>query len=701
MRLSNSGILFRTLIAITLCGTVLTVKAQDDRQKSYIIEQRVEQIAEANEDLEIDYTTMFDQLAWFFEHPINLNNASEKDLQDLRLLTDQQILNLFTHIEKNGKLMSLYELQTIDGWDATTILNVLPFVKVSADLNAPNITFKDMIKNGSNELFIRYTRILEEQEGFAPIEDSVLAESPNKRYLGSEDKIYMRYRFKFRQNVSWGMTAEKDAGEEFFKGTQKNGFDFYSAHLYLQDFGPIKALALGDFQVQFGQGLTAWSGLAFGKSSSVMNVKRQARGLRPYTSVDENLFMRGAGVTVGVKDFELTTFFSKKRIDANISEGDTLEQEVVVTSFQTSGIHGTPGELFDKDAIGEQHMGGHLAFKKRRLEIGVTAMASDYDGDLQRTLREYNQFDFNDNKNLSTGLDYNFIVNNFNFYGEASRSLNGGMAFLNGALITLDRNLSMSIMHRHYGRDYQQLVSNAFAENSRTVNERGLYVGMQATHNRRWTFYGYFDLFTFPWMRSDLETPEQSGYDHLAQLNWKPSKKLEIYGRIRSRLRPTDTDDDIDDIDFRVSRKQINYRLNVSTKISEDLRLKNRVEMVRYEEGNNDLETGFLVYQDILYQKKGSPLSIKLRYALFDVQSYDARVYAYENDVLYFFSIPAYANRGSRFYTVLRYKVARGVDLWLRYSQWLYNDRETISSGLTGINSNTKSEIRAQVRFRF
>ena len=58
-------------------------------------------------------------------------------------------------------------------------------------------------------------------------------------------------------------TGEKDAGEEFFQGSQKNGFDFYSAHLFVQGFGTIKQLAIGDFQAQFGQGLTFWSGLAF------------------------------------------------------------------------------------------------------------------------------------------------------------------------------------------------------------------------------------------------------------------------------------------------------------------------------------------------------------------------------------------------------------------------------------------------------
>ena len=98
---------------------------------------------------------------------------------------------------------------------------------------------------------------------------------------------------------------EKDPGEEFFTGSKKQGFDFYSGHFFMKNFGVLKALAVGDYQAQFGQGLTFWSGLAFGKSADAIGIKRNAVGLRPYTSVDENRFLRGVATTVGFKNFEI------------------------------------------------------------------------------------------------------------------------------------------------------------------------------------------------------------------------------------------------------------------------------------------------------------------------------------------------------------------------------------------------------------
>ena len=273
-------------------------KARAERQKTDIIDKRIELLAETSEAENFDLTTVFEQLYYFIDHPINLNFTDKEELQQLHLLNEFQINNLLGHIEKNGKLMTIYELQAIVGFELDVIQSILPFVKVNANFDSPHISMKDLLKNGNQELFIRYTRVLEEMEGYSPIEDSILAANPNKRYLGSPDKLYARYRFKFGTNVSFGITGEKDPGEEFFKGSQKQGFDYYSAHLYLRNIGKIKQLAIGDYQIMLGQGLTFWSGRAFGKSADVINIKKNPVGIKAYTSVDENLFMRGAAGAV-------------------------------------------------------------------------------------------------------------------------------------------------------------------------------------------------------------------------------------------------------------------------------------------------------------------------------------------------------------------------------------------------------------------
>jgi hypothetical protein len=132
------------------------------------------------------------------------------------------------------------------------------------------------------------------------------------------------------------------------------------------------------------------------------------------------------------------------------------------------------------------------------------------------------------------------------------------------------------------------------------------------------------------------------------------------------------------------------------------VKLKSRVEFIDYKLDNNKTESGYLIYQDFTYSKMGKPLSITLRYALFQTDSYNARIYAYENDMPGSYSIPAYYYRGSRFYIMLDYNITRKIELWVRYSQTFYDNKNVISQGaLTEINGNTKSEIKTQVTFKF
>ena len=199
--------------------------AQLDKEQggAALVEAAIEMIAENAEDEEIDYTTLFDDLIFLLNRPINLNNCTKDDLSSLVLLNEIQINNLLAHIEDNGKLITIYELQAIDGFDLKTINNILPFVKVNRDFEALNVNLKEVLKNGKHELFLRSQLILEEQKGFSPIDSADLAANPNSRYLGSKPKFYTRYRFKYGRNISIGFTGEKDAGEEFFNGSQEQG----------------------------------------------------------------------------------------------------------------------------------------------------------------------------------------------------------------------------------------------------------------------------------------------------------------------------------------------------------------------------------------------------------------------------------------------------------------------------------------------
>ena len=664
------------------------------------LNQKIESIAEQT-DAELDYSDLLENLSYFQKHPINLNNTTADELEKLMVLTDIQINNLFDHIARNGKLLSLFELQSISGFDLEAIYKLLPYVYVSNDVSNRHFSFKELLQNSSNQLFIRTQQVLEQQQGFSPITDSALAASPNSRYLGSPQALYLKYRFTYYNNISIGFTAEKDAGEEFFKGSQKNGFDYYSAHFYLKNFGIVKALAIGDFQAQFGQGLTLWTGLGFGKSSDGTNIKKNAQGISPYRSVTDNLFMRGVGTTIGFKDFEVSVFYSSKKIDGNITAIDSTTSEVLlISSLQQTGLHSTPGEVADKDAIGETSFGGHICYKTKKINIGATAFRSEYSSDLQHQVQLYNQFQFNGKENTNSGLDYSYIFKNINFFGEIAQSENNARSYLTGMLMSLDQKVSLSALYRNYDKDYQALYSSAFAESSTPANEKGLYVGILLKPVRAFTINAYMDNISFPWLRYRVDAPSRA-LDYSLQVNWKPSKKMEMYVRYRQTNKELNNPAANDIFDIPANTLKQSYRYNASFKISPSITLKNRVEIIRFKIANEAPQKGYLIYQDVSYKKMKSPFSFSFRYAMFDADAYDSRIYSYESDVLYAYSIPAFYYKGTRFYITAKYTINRHIDIWLRFAQTNYTNRNTIGTGLTTIDGNSKTDVKAQLRIRF
>jgi hypothetical protein len=670
------------------------------------LQQQIEDLSENTENEDLDLTTLEENLKEFLNHPLNLNTATREELESLLLLNEIQITNLLAHREQFGSLITIYELQAIDGFDLATIYKILPYVTVNDQVDSGHFSWDEMWKNGRNELVIRDQRVLESQQGYSAADSATLAANPNSRYLGSPDHLYVRYRFTYGNFVSAAFLADKDAGEEFFTGTQKQGFDFYSAHLCVRNIGFVKTAVIGDYQANFGQGLTAWTGYAFGKSSLGTGTKRNATGIRPYTSTDENKFMRGGAATVRFGKFESTAFFSMKYRDANIASfsdttgGKELEA-LEVSSLQTTGLHTTPAEIADKDAIREILYGGNLAYKGKRFQFGVTAMYSEYSATLKRDLDLYNQFEFSARTNLVIGADYDYIFRNFHFFGEGARSANGGFAMVNGVLISLDPRLAFTVHHRWLDRNFQNLYASAFSENTLPANEHGIYFGITAKPLRRVTINAYVDRYTFPWMHYLIDAPS-SGSDFLVQVNFTPDKKTDMYFRYRHRDKFTNANDEDAIIDYIVPLSQNNWRFQIQYAVGKSIRLRNRVEFSRYEKENTEPENGFAIWQDVTYKRIGSPVSFSLRYALFQTETYNARIYAYENDLPYTFSVPAYYYKGSRVYLLANWDVSGNFEIYFRIAQTVYQNQPVISEGsLTEIRGNTKTEAKLMLRFKF
>lgn len=669
------------------------------QEKTDIVQQRIEFITEQLEAENIDLTELVEQLNFFFDNPMNLNSATSESLQDLGLLTELQINDLLLHRKLFGKFISIYELQGLPYWDMNTIYMVLPFVRVDDKLDQLHVGIKEAFKNGKFEAYFRVQAIGENKAGYEDVADSI-KENSNSYYHGDANRYYTRLRFSYRTNLSIGVTAEKDPGEEFFKGQQKNGFDFYSAHAFYKGGKYLKSVALGDYQVQIGQGLNFWSGYSFGKSADVTNVKKSANPLKAYTSVDEVRFLRGAAFDLGYKNFSLTTFGSYKGVDGAILADSLIEEQEFVSSINLNGLHRTNSEMGKKHTLNEIIFGSNLRYKLRNFHVGIAAVYLGYDKAFAKDTTPYNQFDFRGKSNIGLSADYNWVFRNFNFFGEvAQSSYSGGFANVHGVLFSLDRRVSMSLVYRNYAKDYQTFYNAGFAEGSRTQNEKGLYSGVKINWSRAVTTNAYIDVFKFPWMKFQVDGPSL-GHEYMIQQSYRPSRDFEIYVRFREQSKQKNSrysDGTITELEDILQR---NYRINLSYKVSESIKLKSRVEYVTINRNSQEDQDGIILTQDVIFKPKSFPLSLSMRYALFDTDSYDTRIYTYENNALYVFSVPAYYYRGSRAYAMVRYTFLRKFDVWFRYGVSIFANRQNLGSGAEEIKGNTKTDLTLQLRIK-
>jgi len=689
-------------LKIILCGLFCflgislwaQVNPEMDNQQS--VEDLIENIATASEDENADYTTIYEDLNYFLNNPLNLNSASEEDLEKLQVLNDIQIRSIIAYRENFGQFLTIYELQLVNGFDKSIIDKILPFLTVEKSEGLINIPIRKALINGNHEMFLRAGQMLEDQKGFTPKIDS-----SDSRYLGDKNKLYARYKFSYKNKLFWGITAEKDPGEEFFNGTQKKGFDYYSAHFQLSNVGLIKTLNIGDYNVKFGQGLTIWSGMGGGKSPYAINLRKKYQGINKYSSTDENQFMRGVGTTIRLKNFDVSAFYSRKNRDANIVATDTLnEEELVVSSLQITGLHTTDAEIADKDAIKETVMGGNVSYNNSRFKLGMSFVHYNFNAEINKQIAPYNQFELNKNQNTNIGLDYQFSLHNFNFFGEVATCENQSLGYLNGVTASLAPQVAIGILHRSYDRDYQAYYCGAFGESSGNSNESGTYIGLEVSPYKRFKISAYFDTYKFSWLRFGVDTPSD-GYDYFAQLDYLPSRNVSMYIRIKHENKPVTNSIEIPSIDKlqNISNRKIRY--NLQCKLNDNIKIKSRIELSDYAVEDSTSDKGYMIYQDVIYSFSKLPLSFSLRYAIFDTDTYNSRIYAFEDDVLYAFSIPAYYSKGSRAYLTLKYSLSEKIDIWLRAARTVYADMDLTGSGLTEIDSNHKTDFKVQIRIKF
>lgn len=639
---------------LLFCGVMIITSANaQEKEEQNRIEQRVEMTATEAGEQELDdgsYRQMLEELR---RHPIDINRTTEDELQSLGLLTPLQIATFFRYRRMIGPFISIYELQAVPGWDVETIMKLLPFIGMNAD----RIEWKNVWKRfreGETDIIVLHAR---------PFHSGV-----TEKYKGTEDRIQFRYRYNYRNQAQFGISADKDAGESFFKGAQKYGFDFYSVHLYLKDLGKIKAIAIGDYTIQLGQGLLQWQGYGVGKSANVLAIKQQGAALKPYQSLGEYNFHRGLAILAQRKQWQVLLFGSSRKLTANRSDSST-DQFPSFTGINKSGYHRTESEIADRKQLGLFASGGSLVYKNEQLKIAANAVYNSLSGLLQPTDEPRNRFAFRGKQWSNVSIDYRYSFYNVHVFGEAAAGSNGKMAFLNGLLLSLDAVFDLALLHRKIDRAYHSIFSTAFTENATPVNEEGWYAGCSFHPSKTWQLDGYVNGYRFPWLKYNIDAPSMGG-GHLFQLRYTPNKATEMVVRYRSVNKQISTGIVSTNLSMLTATKLEEFRWQTNYVLNKRWNISTRVVMNKYKDvAKDEVKNGFLAYADIEYKHARPGYSIQWRIQYFEMDEDATRIYAYENDVLYSTVVSGFGGAG-----VYSYVNLAGPDIF----SWINPNRKNV-----------------------
>lgn len=642
----------------------------------------------AAEDEEAD--DLLDALERLQSQPIDVNTADADALAAVPGLSPRLAEAIVRHRRRHGAFTTLQELRTVEGLPEEALEVALPFLTVRAPGRrrpAPRA-----------EALVRAQRRVERAAGYR-----VRPDGGPPPYAGGPERLYGRVRLQTGP-LAAHLTLEKDPGEalRWNPGARHFGTDFVSAHAAVQGAGALETLVVGDYVVDWGQGLALWRPAGFGKGADpVRPLVRRGRGVRPYASTDENRHFRGVAATVTpLPHLRLTAFASRHAVDARL---DTLATTgaTVVRSRPTSGLHRTAGEQAARKTLGQTVLGGGTEALLGRAAFGLAVHRTTWDYPLEPGSAPHQRHDPRGRTADVASFHGRLALERAYLFGEAARDGRGHVALL-GGVETTSGPLTLLVLGRRYPAGFFAPHAFGFGDrNGATRNEEGLYLGATLRPAARWLLAGYADTFRTPWARYGAGRPSH-GLDALFFVEHRPRRWLTVAAQGRSTAREvgrpleTPAGATLDGLEPDVRQSA---RLDVTLTAHAALRVRSRVAVARHRRGEDAARHGSALAQEVRWAASRR-VTATARLTLFATDGFGARLYQHEPDLPGVLTNSLLHGQGSRAFVLLALRPRPGLDVHARIATWRYEDRTTVGSGHDAVDGPRARDLGLAVRYR-
>lgn len=642
-----------------------------------------------------DWTLKYEELQELAEHPLNLNAATREQLEQFPFLSDQLIENILYYLYKYGSMLTINELWGVEGMDWRTRHYLQKFVYVGEVTEEKKINWRKIWTRNKQEVITRAGISLNQKAGYADYDQETLDKYPNRKYLGNSFYHNIRYRFSYANRLFLSFSAEKDAGEPFFRGVNRKGYDSYAVSFLLQNMGRLKTCVLGNYRANFGYGLVLNTGAGMGIGTSVSAFGRMGNGLTKYTSVAETGYLRGTGFTwQWNKRWNASCFYSFRKLDASVDNHE-------IRSFKTDGMHRLPKDLEKKNTVSNHLVGSNLSYNGKYLEVGLTAVYNCFNKLLNPVEKLYNRFEPRGRNFLNLGVFYKLYFNSkWMLAGETAIDKQGSVATLNSIRYSPSVNTTWLLINRYYDKRYHSLMSNTWGENSKVSNEAGICIGLETKFLQQINLSAYGDFFCFPWYRYLVDRRKTMGVAGNVQLSYSPIHSLDMLIKysIKNKAKNHTLADESKYV-LPYIRQRLHARIAYAP--CTFLTTKTTAEYVHTCYGGKEGKNGFAIGETVKFSSEKFPLQGNISGVWFRTDNYDSRIYLYEPGLLYTFPMNSLEGKGYRMAVNLRYDGGKRWMLQVKWGCTHYTDRRRISSGTEEIAGNNKADLQLQLRVKW
>lgn len=519
-------------------------------------QEGIEEIVSVLDIDEESASDIIEQLTALADNPQNINTATYDDLIAIPLITESHALAIISHRYLYGDMHSIAELHLIPDLSPPirNLLSLLYYAKpIPRDSkkhdNPWGIDNEDEKKKGNkggnrnshytktkaehphNSLTANVSVPLYQREGYT-----------DGTYRGPSVSHALRYSYN-SAHLQMAFTAAQDAGEPFFAGTNKKGWDFYTGYIRLKNKGALRDMmsgrcqvsniVLGRYQVSNGMGLIINTGWRPFRTALLTGSPSVGTNIRGHASRQQSNYLQGAAATLALSSrLTLSAFFSYRKIDAKLSSTDSIDTSTTdspitspigITTIQTSGYHRTDSEINNRNTSGQLAAGVLLGYTTRsvlvphdRLYLSLAAQYVRYDNPLTPDISQlYKRYALNGKDFPSASLSYSYTQRRLQFSGETAISESSAgrgiaLATANSMRYVLLPDVSLFALHRFYSYMFQSPLGKSFGDVSNVQDENGLYVGFNAKATSRLTISGYTDVAHHPWPRYGYKTASKS-----------------------------------------------------------------------------------------------------------------------------------------------------------------------------------------------